>query len=188
MMQLSGHLYAPEDRGRCLVTVAEGRIAAIRPLEASQAVPAGALGGPGARLLPGLLDLQLNGAFGHDFADPQADLAAICAGLPRFGVTGFVPRNLVERAGLEPSLAVRLATLNPARLLGLDGELGRVALGRRADLVVLDERWEVLATLVDGEVAYAAGRTGAVPGGSEAGAGVIGAADTLRTASSRQCR
>lgn len=381
-MQLYGQLYAPEDRGPSLVTLEAGRIAAIRPLDPSGPVPPGALGGPQARILPGLLDLQLNGAFGDDFADPGADLGAICRALPRFGVTGFLPtvissppeayapalanlrhppaprearvlgvhlegpyliprhpgthdpaqlrapdlaeaaawleagevrlvtlapelpgalelvrsltrrgvllsmghsdatwaeaeaaaaagvgygthlwnamrplgrrdpglvgyllashlpvgfigdgnhlafetirllarikapdelvlvtdalaglgmppgpytlagrtyrsdgtagrlpggtlsgsllplhralRNLVERAGLEPALAVRLVTLNPARLLGRETELGRVEPGRRADLVLLDADWEVLATLVDGELAYRAG-AGAQP-------------------------
>jgi N-acetylglucosamine-6-phosphate deacetylase len=370
MILLFGRLYAPEDRGPSLVSVDGDKVAEIRPTDAA---PAGALGGPGARILPGLVDIQLNGAFGHDFGDPGADLDSVCRGLPRFGITGFVPtivtsppeayapalanlrraaapggarvlgvhlegpflspkypgahdpallrlpsleeaaawleagdvryvtlapelpgaveltrfltdrgvrvsmghsdatwaeaeagaeagiglathvfnamrpihhrdpgligyllashlpvsfigdgnhlafetvrllarikapdelvlvtdalaglgrppgryqlaggeyvsdgtsgrlpdgtmagsllplhcalRNLVERAGLAPSLAVRLATLNPARALGLNGAMGRIEVGRRADLVVVDEAWEVIATLIGGVVA-----------------------------------
>lgn len=88
MITLFGRLLAPDDRGLCLVTVDGDRIVRIEP--ASEPAP-GSIGGPTARILPGLLDIQLNGAFGDDFADPTADMARICRGLPRFGVTGFVP-------------------------------------------------------------------------------------------------
>jgi N-acetylglucosamine-6-phosphate deacetylase len=63
-------------------------------------------------------------------------------------------RNLVEQVGLDPAVAVRLATLNPARALGVDGTLGRVAVGRVADLVVVDQEWQVQATIAGGSVAY----------------------------------
>jgi len=33
----------------------------------------------------------------------------------------------------------RMASLNPARLLGIDGECGSIELGKRADLVALDQ-------------------------------------------------
>ncbi|MGD0020193.1 MAG: N-acetylglucosamine-6-phosphate deacetylase [Candidatus Limnocylindrales bacterium] len=88
MIQLFGHLYAPDDRGLCAVTVDGDSIVAIGPTEAP---PAGSLGGPGARILPGLIDIQVNGAFGDDFSDPSADVPSICRRLPRFGVTAFVP-------------------------------------------------------------------------------------------------
>jgi N-acetylglucosamine-6-phosphate deacetylase len=88
VITLFGHLYAPEDRGLSLVTLEGDRIASVEP--ATDPVP-GCLGGPSSRILPGLLDIQLNGAFGDDFADPAADLGGICRRLPRLGVTGFAP-------------------------------------------------------------------------------------------------
>ena len=88
MIQLFGHLYAPDDRGLSAVTVDGGTIVDVRPAETP---PAGSLGGPGARILPGLIDMLINGAFGHDFSDPSADMPSICRRLPRFGVTAFVP-------------------------------------------------------------------------------------------------
>jgi N-acetylglucosamine-6-phosphate deacetylase len=91
VIRLFGHLYAPEDRGLCLVTVEGDRIASVEPAGRADAPPPGALGGPSARILPGLLDIQINGAFGDDFADPGARMDVICRDLPRFGVTGFVP-------------------------------------------------------------------------------------------------
>jgi imidazolonepropionase-like amidohydrolase len=40
--------------------------------------------------------------------------------------------------GLTPTQALRTATINGAKVLGLDGELGSVSVGKQADLVVLD--------------------------------------------------
>ena len=44
---------------------------------------------------------------------------------------------LVE-AGLSPMAALQTATLNPARFLGQEKDLGTVAQGKIADLVLLD--------------------------------------------------
>ena len=44
----------------------------------------------------------------------------------------------VEEAGLTPAEALATATLNPAQMLGLEGEIGAIAPGYRADLLVLD--------------------------------------------------
>ena len=42
--------------------------------------------------------------------------------------------------------------LNPARLLGIDDEVGTIEAGKRADLVVLDDALEVCAVIAAGEV------------------------------------
>lgn len=62
--------------------------------------------------------------------------------------------NLMGFAGVDVTEAVAAATLAPARLLGIEDERGAVSAGGRADLVVLDEELDVVATLVGGEVAY----------------------------------
>jgi N-acetylglucosamine-6-phosphate deacetylase len=46
--------------------------------------------------------------------------------------------------------ALRMASLYPARFLGLDHELGRIARGYRADLVHLSDDLHVLGTWIDG--------------------------------------
>jgi hypothetical protein len=46
--------------------------------------------------------------------------------------------RLVTVAGLTPAEALRAATTTPARLVGLQAELGAIAPGRLADLVLLD--------------------------------------------------
>jgi N-acetylglucosamine-6-phosphate deacetylase len=103
VITLFGHLYAPEDRGLCRVTVEGTRITAI---DQTDVQAPGSLGGPNARILPGLLDIQLNGAFGDDFADPAARTDRICRDLPRLGVTGFVPTVVTSAAAAYgPALA-----------------------------------------------------------------------------------
>jgi N-acetylglucosamine-6-phosphate deacetylase len=43
-----------------------------------------------------------------------------------------------------------MATLTPARIAGVERELGSIAVGKRADLVVLDEALNVTEVFVDG--------------------------------------
>ena len=53
-------------------------------------------------------------------------------------------KNLVS-FGVPFDQAVKAATLLPARAIGLDGEIGSIAPGKRADLVVLDENLDIAA-------------------------------------------
>jgi N-acetylglucosamine-6-phosphate deacetylase len=48
----------------------------------------------------------------------------------------------------------QMASFNPARLLGLDHECGSIAVGKRADLVALDQKGDVKLTLIGGNVAF----------------------------------
>jgi N-acetylglucosamine-6-phosphate deacetylase len=45
----------------------------------------------GLYLVPGLIELQINGAFGQDFTTAPESLWEVGLGLPRFGVTRFLP-------------------------------------------------------------------------------------------------
>jgi N-acetylglucosamine-6-phosphate deacetylase len=49
-----------------------------------------------------------------------------------------------------------MASLNPAQLLGLDHECGSIEVGKRADLVALDDAGNVKLTLIGGSVAFEA--------------------------------
>jgi N-acetylglucosamine-6-phosphate deacetylase len=60
-------------------------------------------------------------------------------------------RNAVELLGISLPEAARMASRNPAEFLGLGGELGRIAPGYRANLVLVDERVEVKETWIDGK-------------------------------------
>jgi N-acetylglucosamine-6-phosphate deacetylase len=57
-------------------------------------------------------------------------------------------RNVMEFANWDLRNAVRLVTLNPARIAGVAGRKGVLAPGADADIVVLTARGEVIQTLV----------------------------------------
>ena len=63
---------------------------------------------------------------------------------------GLAQRRLERYAGSPLADALRMASSTPARFLGLDAEIGGIAPGMRADLVVLDDRREVGATVAGG--------------------------------------
>ena len=64
-------------------------------------------------------------------------------------------RNTVNLLGVELAEAVRMASLYPATFLGLHNEIGRIAPGYRANLVLADERLNVIDTWIDGRSASA---------------------------------
>ena len=56
--------------------------------------------------------------------------------------------------GVAPEEASRMASANPARLLGLAESYGTIEAGKRADLIALDEAGRVRLTLIGGRVAF----------------------------------
>ncbi|MHB9030464.1 MAG: ROK family protein, partial [Candidatus Latescibacterota bacterium] len=66
-------------------------------------------------------------------------------------------RNLLLLDGDSPDIvrAFEITSTAPAEVLGLT-DSGKIEKGRRADLVVLDRNWNLLHTIVDGEIAYSA--------------------------------
>lgn len=58
--------------------------------------------------------------------------------------------NAMRLLGADLGTAVRMASANPAEFLGLT-DLGAIAPGRRASLVLVDEHGSVLETWIDGE-------------------------------------
>ncbi len=58
--------------------------------------------------------------------------------------------NAAAFAGIDWYEAVRMASLYPARALGLEGELGRIAPGYRANLLALDSARHISASWIDG--------------------------------------
>jgi N-acetylglucosamine-6-phosphate deacetylase len=65
-------------------------------------------------------------------------------------------RNLMMYADIGFETAVISATRSPARLLNLDRELGTVEAGKRADLSIWSDEYQVLATIVGGHAVYGA--------------------------------
>lgn len=62
-------------------------------------------------------------------------------------------RNMLE-LGFSHDDVSKMASLNPAKLLGIENECGSLDTGKRADLVALDEQGNVKLCLVGGKVAY----------------------------------
>ena len=62
--------------------------------------------------------------------------------------------RLMLSLGIAESDVARMASLNPARLLGIDQDFGSIEEGKRADLVALDEETNVRLTIVGGKIAY----------------------------------
>ena len=65
-------------------------------------------------------------------------------------------RNVVEQVSISLQDALRLATVNPARLIGVDDHKGSLEAGKDADLIVIDERVSVHATMVGGRFVFEA--------------------------------
>lgn len=65
-------------------------------------------------------------------------------------------KNLVEKAGVPFTDAVDFASANPAKNLGLFGERGSIEVGKRADFAVMDKDFNILYTVIGGEVVYKA--------------------------------
>lgn len=65
-------------------------------------------------------------------------------------------RNLMNYAAIPFELAIVHATRSPARLLGIDRDLGTIAVGKRADLAVWDTSLHPIATIVGGKIVFGA--------------------------------
>jgi N-acetylglucosamine-6-phosphate deacetylase len=59
-------------------------------------------------------------------------------------------RNVMKMAGWDLRRSVRLASLNPAKVLGVDDRKGTLEVGRDADIAVLTRKGEVVKTIVQG--------------------------------------
>lgn len=64
--------------------------------------------------------------------------------------------NLMDRLGLKLEEAIECATLTPAKVLNVDDCKGSIEAGKDADLVALNEKKQVLLTMVEGRIVYQA--------------------------------
>ena len=62
--------------------------------------------------------------------------------------------NLYDNTELEIYEAVACASLNPAKAMGEDKEIGSLEEGKRADIIIADEKFNVLTTILGGEIRY----------------------------------
>jgi N-acetylglucosamine-6-phosphate deacetylase len=123
---IQGDLLWPDGEIRPGVLLTNGRhIESLQPhLTAPPApddqlinVPAGGVAAPG------YIDLQINGAFGHDFTTYPDLVIAAARYLPRFGITAFLPTLLSTPLERYQLAMIAIQNLSPepeiARVLGL---------------------------------------------------------------------
>jgi N-acetylglucosamine-6-phosphate deacetylase len=65
-------------------------------------------------------------------------------------------RNLMSYASIPFERAIVNATAAPARLLGLDHEMGTLEIGKRADISIWSDTHQILTTMVAGLPVYGA--------------------------------
>jgi N-acetylglucosamine-6-phosphate deacetylase len=58
-------------------------------------------------------------------------------------------QNLVTKVGIDLEEALRMASLYPAQVVGLDKELGRIEKGYKADFVVIDQALDVVKVILE---------------------------------------
>jgi N-acetylglucosamine-6-phosphate deacetylase len=59
-------------------------------------------------------------------------------------------KNAVEY-GISKEEAIKSASINPAKLLGLEKEIGSIAVGKSADFIILDQEWNVERVYINGK-------------------------------------
>ncbi len=82
------------------------------------------------------------GLYHHHFSDDKYEADGILSGSALTMIKGV--KNLVEKCGIELSEALRMASLYPARLLGMSNELGMIKRGYRNDVIFLDKELNVV--------------------------------------------
>ena len=63
-------------------------------------------------------------------------------------------RNLVRDVGVSLADAVKMASLNPARVIGMEKTKGSLEIGKDADIIVIDDDINVHLTFVKGKVEF----------------------------------
>lgn len=65
--------------------------------------------------------------------------------------------KMVSEIQIPLNQALAMASINPAKVLNLDREIGSLEVGKSADFVVIDEYFRIYLTVVGGRVAYNSG-------------------------------
>lgn len=63
-------------------------------------------------------------------------------------------RNLLNNTDLTVNEAVNCASLNPARAIGEDKEIGSLEVGKRADIMIADCDFNIKKTIIGGDIRY----------------------------------
>lgn len=96
----------------------------------------------------------------YEFADQKVFMKASRAFLEDGTLAGSTltlnnaVRNMVETANAKITEAIRMASLNGAKVINVDDKKGILAAGKDADIVVLNDKYEVEMTILAGKIAY----------------------------------
>jgi N-acetylglucosamine-6-phosphate deacetylase len=91
---------------------------------------------------------------------------SVDAGIARLAASGTIAGSTLTMAsafrravhsGISIVDVVRMASTTPATVLGLDGDLGSIAQGKRGDLVLLDDDFAVTTVIRSGELVEGTG-------------------------------
>lgn len=63
-------------------------------------------------------------------------------------------KNILENTNIKLYEAIKLVTLNPAKLIGIDKNKGSLNIGKDADITVFDEDLNIYLTVVEGKVVF----------------------------------
>lgn len=63
-------------------------------------------------------------------------------------------KNFCKNTKLPLNEVIKMASLNPARLLNIDNDFGSIEKGKYADMVMMDDKFDVIKTIVNGEERY----------------------------------
>ena len=92
------------------------------------------------------------------FANSTADMDHTMAG-SEWPINRGV-RNLVREVGVSLADAIKMASLNPARVIGMDKSKGSLETGKDADIIVFDDDINVQLTFVKGKLEFDPGSLG----------------------------
>jgi N-acetylglucosamine-6-phosphate deacetylase len=95
---INATVFTPFERlNRAIVEVEDGVITSVGIAAGQDDAPV--LDAGGLYLVPGLIELQINGAFGQDFTATPECIWDVACDLPRFGVTCFLPTIVTSPLG-----------------------------------------------------------------------------------------
>lgn len=63
-------------------------------------------------------------------------------------------KNLYDNTDLSVAEAFAAASLNPAKVLGEDKEIGSIEAGKRADIIICDDDFNIIKTIIGGTLRY----------------------------------
>lgn len=108
----------------------------------------------------GGLDVVVEADVAEEFEVPEEKGNYVAKLLTRDAFAGSVAtmdrcvRNMVKLVGLSIQNAVKMATINPAKVIGVDDKKGSLVKGKDGDVVIFDENINVIMTIVGGRIVY----------------------------------